>query len=264
MKFSHIFFVLSFLFRACVTSSTTPEPIPDKPQPPSPVDPSQLCESFLEDFSGQLNSCLEQNIRTSRTDFRYYTAFPSVSERNTLVMLLRIDPTDAAGIKRGPALSSVRGCYYGSYSVRMRVPNTIKAQPDLGVCVSMNLVDEDSQMGISYEVRLSSPKEVYAIYAETVDTFEPVGFNANSKFYEYGIDWSENKIVWWLRFPNNEKTIIKEEKNEKYKTPLSFSFNYYHSKLKPISGRPTSIQPPLYAYELELDYMKYIPFKNEE
>lgn len=258
------FVVFSVLLYAC-TPSAKPDTSEDSGKKPSTPDvPVELSDAISETFSGQLSSLLECNIRTAREDFRYFTAFPSISERDSRVMLLRIDPSDAAGIKRGPAISSVDKCSYGSYSARFRVPNTLKAQPDLGVCASIGLYEEGDS-AISMEVRLSDPDAIYLLYADTEEIVRPAGFNANSRFYEYGIDWHKDKIIWWLRSSKNgEKVVVKEIDNAVFKTPLDFSFNYYYSKLKPVENRPNSIQAPLYAYELELDNMNYTPFEDEK
>ncbi len=263
MKRSITLVVLSVLLYACTPSANLDKSDDSGQKPSTPDVPVELSDAICEDFSGQLSSLLECNIRTIREDFRYFMSFPSISERDSRVMLLRIDPTDAAGIKRGPAISSVDKCSYGSYSARFRVPNTLKAQPDLGVCASIGLYDGDN--AIIMEVRLSDPYAIYLLYADKEEIVRPASFNANSKFYEYGIDLYKDKIIWWLRSSKNmAKMVVKESDNSSFATPLDFSFNYYYSKLKPVENRPNSIQAPLYAYELELDEMNYTPFDDEK
>ncbi len=260
MKSASLVVLCLILFSSCRHSAEVVNP---DPTPPAPDVPVVLSGPINEDFTGQMSSLLKCNVRTGRDDFRYYPAFPSISERKSKVMLLRIDPSDAAGIKRGPAVCSEDKCWYGSYSVRFRVPNTILSQPDLGVCASMNLVGE--QTSLSVEVRLSEPNSIYLLYGEEETIISPDDFNANSKFYEYGIDWTSDKIEWWLRRSSDaQKTILMEKYNDDVNVPMSLSFNYYYSKLKPVKNRPTSIQAPLYAYELELDNMNYTPYDDEK
>lgn len=242
---------------ACSTTSRD-EPETPAPKPPTPEKPVVLSKPISEDFSGQMSSLVECKIRTVREDFRYFPQFPSFSERNKKVMLLRIDPTDAAGINRGPSISSKDMCHYGTYSIKFRAPKTIDAQPNLGACVGLTLTDDDRQVAL--EVRLSDPDALYLVYNDREKVVRPTNFHAYLKSYIYGIDWSVFDIVWWMKEKEDgEKIILGEELNEDFKKPSVFSFNYYHSKIKPVENKPASIQATYYAYEVELSSMKYIP-----
>lgn len=245
------------LLCACNTPADPVDPVvPPSPDPePEPV---ELSAAISEDFSGELSPLLALNIRTVREDFRYFNSFPSFSERGTEVMLMRIDPSDAAGIRRGPSITSGKKCFYGSYCARFRVPGTLKAQPNLGVCASLTLTDGDAQLAL--EVRLSDPKAVYLVFPGGEEEVRPSGFNAATGFHIYGIDWNEDSVVWWLKTSGeSEKLVLKEIPSECFRNPAYCSFNYYYSKLKPVKSNPNSIQAPLYPYELELDRFTYTP-----
>lgn len=238
---------------------------PKDPESEKPVDPPipqiELSESFSELFTSDDLNQVATRIRSTREDFRYYNNFPSITDRNKTVMMLRIDPLDAAGIKRGATISAKKQCFYGSYSACLRLPNTTKVQPDLGACAALVLANEEKEIAV--ELRLSDPTSVYVLSPEE-EHVKLNNFNANSKFYIYGIDWTESTIVFWVKYSDNaEKTILKEMSNENFKDPATYSFNYYHSKLKPVTGRPNSLQAPLYPYELELDRLEYASIEKK-
>lgn len=250
---------VAVLLCACNSPADPVSPVePPTPDPDPEPEPVELSTAISEDFSGELSPLLDMNIRTAREDFRYFSSFPSFTERGTEVMLMRIDPSDAAGIKRGPSVTSNKKCLYGSYSTRFRVPGTLKAQPNLGVCASLTLTDNEAQLAL--EVRVSDPTAVYLVFPDGEDVVRPDGFNASTAFHIYGIDWSEDSILWWLKTSEkSEKIVIKEIPSESFTNPAYYSLNYYYSKLKPVKGNPNSIQAPLYPYELELDQMSYAP-----
>lgn len=242
----------------CSCSSASKEN-PDKPDPenPAPVNP-ELSTAISEDFSVQMSSVVECNIRPLRHDFRYYPQFQSITERNKKVMFLRIDPTDAPGINRGPSISSKKKCHYGSYSVNFRAPNAANVQPNLGVCAGLYLTQDDKQ--VSLEIRLSDPEAIYLVLGDEEFVVRPEGFRSYSEFYAFGIDWSLFDIVWWMKTADsNKKVVLKDVVNNSFREPAVFSFNYYHSKLKPAENKPLSVQVPYYPYELELSKMEYKP-----
>ena len=243
----------------------TPAAEPEDPVPgpdPDPEIPTVLSRAFTEDFSSATLEYVTCNERTTREDFRYFPAFPSISERNGTVLLLRIDPSDAAGIKRGPSVSADEYCWYGTYSSRLRVPKTTAVQANAGLCCSLTLTAESSTVVL--EIRPSDPSAVYAVYQDKEEAIYPAGLSAESKFYIYGMDWSAERIIWWMQTSENaEKTVLKDLENDFFKYPAQFSLNYYHSKLKPVKDNPSAIQAPLYAYELEVDWLKYLPSEDE-
>ena len=98
---------------------------------------------------------------------------------------------------------------------------------------------------------------------ESVTAPEIKGFNPAGRFYIYGIDWSEEKISWWIKTsPSSEKTIIAESTDNVPVEPLRFEIRLYHSKLYPAQGNSASTQAPLYPYETEIDWAAYLPSVN--
>ena len=242
----------------CACNNASEEPDVPAPNPPSPEKPVVLSKPISEDFSGKMSSLVECKTLVVRDDFRYFPEFPSFTERNKKVMLLRIDLIDAAGINRGPSISSKDKCHYGTYSVNFRAPKTIDAQPDLGACVGLTLTDDDRQVAL--EVRLSDPDALYLVFGDEEFVVRPEGFHAYSQFYTFGIDWSLVDVVWWMKTSENgKKIVLKDMLNTTFRNPATFSFNYYFSKIKPVENKPLSVQAPYYAYEVELSTMDYAP-----
>ena len=119
---------------------------------------------FTEDFSGEVSEPLEFVYRTTREDFRFFSGVPSYTERNTDILMLRIDPADQAGSDRGAVVLSRNYTFYGTYSVRIRVPDIRKAQPDVAALADFSVRYEDPSFGyneIAIEWRIADPEILY-------------------------------------------------------------------------------------------------------
>lgn len=250
----------------------TPEPEPEPEEPK--VKEVPLMAAFTEEFSARQPESFGFTRHDTRPDYRYYSGFPSLSETGKTILMLRIDPSDAAGADRGCILTSRDYTYYGSYSARIRIPDTAGAQPKLGVCADFSLRDDDPEFGLdecTLSFRLADPKNVYLRTlrgdpgtepraVESVAAPSVKSFNAASRFYIYGMDWTEGKVVFWMQEKSSsEKTILSECTENVPSQPLRLEFRYYYSKLYPAQGDASTVQAPLYPFELELDWVKYTP-----
>lgn len=276
---------LAFLLvPACIEKPDPPvpdDPIPDEPETPEvPVEPEKpkdkevtLMAEFSEEFSERDSEFFDFSRRSSGDDFRFYPGFPSLSESGNTILMLRLDPKDASGT--GSVITSKNYTFYGSYSVRLRIPDISSVQAKLGACVDFALCDDDEVYGvdeISISLRLADRQGVYAAYSHTdADGGNPVsvnnaivpelsGFNAASKYYIYGIDWSSDKISWWFKSkPSDEKTILAETADNVPSQPLRLQLRFYHSDRHPARDNDAATQAPYYPYELEADWIKYTP-----
>lgn len=130
----------------------------------SPFKEVTLAAKFKEDFSEKSSSFLRFDPKSIGDDFRYYSGHPSLSENNTKIMMMRVDPTDGEGWGKGPQITTKDYTFYGSYSARMRVPNTKKAQKNLGAVAGLYTYDVDAEFGhseIDIELRISDPTIIY-------------------------------------------------------------------------------------------------------
>lgn len=120
--------------------------------------------AFIENFTKSTSEFFNYNIRRSGYDFRYYSGIPSLSERGTDVMMLRMDTTDVAGAGRGPEIGSKELTHFGTYSARIRVPDVTRVQPNLGAVVGYFTYRMDPVHGLSeidYEWLIADPEIIY-------------------------------------------------------------------------------------------------------
>ncbi len=237
-----------------------------------------LMSTFTEDFSSRDSEYFTFAYHQTGDDFRYYPGFPSMTENGKDILMLRLDPSDKEGEENGSVLSSKDYVYYGSYSARIKLPSISSVQPNLGACAMLSLRDDHPTWGydeVSLELRLADKKNIYLqlVHQEPGDgscptTSESVkkpsigSFNADSKYYIYGIDWSEKKITWWLKTSTSSSKTTLYELTENVPTqPLRLEFRMFHSKKRPAQDKSSSTQAPLYPYELEIDWIKYTPSK---
>lgn len=253
------------------------DPDPEKPIP----EVVELMEAFTEEFDSDGKSNF--NYREKAEDFRYYPAFPSLSESDKKILMLRLDPSAPAGRAEGAELSSKECTYYGSYSIRLRLPDITKAQPKLGAAFAFNVEGSDSRCGITriqMQWRPANPKVLYLSTAtgdETdPETFEQAidltqgsiptikDFNAASRFYIYGFDWHEDHLDWWISSTTVEnKTVLLSLDHDIPIVPGYLCAGFYHSSDVPAYKIDGSTQAPKYPFELEIDSISYSPFDHE-
>lgn len=180
MKTRHILLLAGLLLAGGCGEEYTPLP-PAPPPPPPAVDvPGEeeeeepeneipfkdvsIYPKFQEDFS-ETSSFLRFAAKANGgEDFRYYSAYPSLSATNTKVMMMRIDPADGEGWGKGPQVITKDYTFYGTYSARMRVPDIRKAQKNLGAAAGLYVHDIDEKYGcsaIDFELRIADPTKVY-------------------------------------------------------------------------------------------------------
>ncbi len=96
---------------------------------------------------------------------------------------------------------------------------------------------------------------------------EPIeGYNAAERFYTYGFDWLPDRLIWWIEHPETgEKVVLWDYTGTTPdfsgipNNPTHYRLNFWHTNNWPVQTNPHSIEPPLYPYELEVDWMKYVP-----
>ncbi|MBQ7811780.1 MAG: glycoside hydrolase family 16 protein [Bacteroidales bacterium] len=182
MKHRFLLLAVALLVAACDGKYTPPAPAP----PPPPLSPEQgkpdnggegggealetpfkdvtLTSAFQEDFSEAASFLRFSPKANGGEDFRYYSAHPSLSEKNATVMMMRIDPTDAEGWGKGPQVITKDYTFYGSYSARIRVPDIRKAQKNIGAAAGLYVHDADEKFGLSaidMEIRIADPTKIH-------------------------------------------------------------------------------------------------------
>ena len=119
---------------------------------------------FMREFTETFSGSRPQYFNTGGSAPRYFCGVPSLSEKDTDVMLLRIQPTDPAGAGRGPEISTSKSTHFGTYSARIRVPDVKGAQPNVGVVVGYFTYRFTRGFGLSeidFEWLIADPTLIY-------------------------------------------------------------------------------------------------------
>lgn len=279
--YRHILICALLAVAGCGHGSVLPDPVsngptydPKEDTHPTPADKDvTLMNAFEEGFDAASSDHFTAVRRATGGDFRYYPAFPSFTESGSTVLMLRLDPSVSAGPENGAVMLGNGHTTFGSYSVRVRMPDIVSVQPRAGACVEFSLEDSDEAFGddaIAVYLRIADQKHIYVRQYHkdaqlTVDDDAAIGptlasFNCATKFYIYGIDWSPEKLSWWYKTsPNAAKKVLAETSENVPQQPLRPVFRFYHSKVHPASGNTSATQAPNYPYEMEVDYITYAP-----
>ena len=222
----------------------TLNPGPVIPDPgPTPVDVT-LMETFTENFDAKTSELFTYQKSSVRPDFRYYPAFPSLSESGKTILMLRLDTKDAAG--EGALVGANGYIDKGSLSIRMRTPDVASVQSNVGSCAELSLLDPDGKENVVLTLKLSEPGKVYI--NESAYTPDISGFKANSIFYIYGLDWTDESFSLWIKTGvNADKVVVADLSENLPTTPLRPILRFYTP-----SGKL-----PLYPYELEVNWISY-------
>jgi len=163
----------------------------DKPEKEFIPKDVPLHSAFTEDFSDTDSKYFKFKPKTGGDDFRYYSGHPSLSARNTKVLMMRIDPDVPAGSGQGSCVISDDYTFYGTYSSAIRIPDIRKAQPDIGAAVNFMVSDEDPDYGIcevGFEWRPANPEILYVFTASgdrtSPDTIRRAMNLADGSIYE--------------------------------------------------------------------------------
>ncbi len=229
------------------------KPQPGKDTTETPVE-YELAASFCQTFDAPEPENFGFRLQQGRDDFRYFSAFPSLSERETDILLLRLDPGDAAGAAGGPRVAMDSLTFLGSYSVRAKMPDIsrLKAKPD--VTVEFGLSDKSAAKDdccIFIRWKLSSLGTViYGTRGGEKTAASPIrNFDSASGFYEYGFDWNANSLEWWIIDPGTRtRTVIGKTSDRSLilQTPAYISAGAFHTSAA-----------PKYPFEIEIDSISY-------
>lgn len=99
------------------------------------------------------------------------------------------------------------------------------------------------------------------------ETVSPIdNYDASSKFYTYGFDWYNDRIVWWMIHPGTgEKFILWDYHGSLTGIPQNhthYRMNFWHTNEWAVETNPDSKEKPTNPYELEVDWMSYDPLKK--
>ena len=91
-------------------------------------------------------------------------------------------------------------------------------------------------------------------------------YDASSQFYTYGFDWRSDQLRWWMINPETADTVtLWDYQGSKLGIPQhasKYRMNFWHTKEWAVEGNPYSLEKPNYPFELEVDWMEYVPGTN--
>ena len=199
-------------------------------------------KAFIEDFDKEESKYFIQrrDRREEATDFRYFPANTSLSEKGTDVMLYRIDPDDPAGAGRGPEIISKHYTSYGTYSARIRIPDVTKVQPNVGAVVgyfTYNMEKGKSLSEIDWEWLIADPEIVYiGTWTGPRGNLQRIGRTINlaegkiySTIYRSGKDGNINHDLTGLQ--NQPETVPAIEGFNAAERFYTYGFDWYPDRL---------------------------------
>lgn len=105
----------------------------------------------------------------------------------------------------------------------------------------------------SLEGRQNMPETILAIE----------NYDASAQFFTYGFDWESERIRWWMIHPETADTVtLWDYQGSKLGIPQhasKYRMNFWHTQDWSVEGNPNSLEKPKYPFELEVDWMEYIP-----
>ncbi|WP_035455799.1 glycoside hydrolase family 16 protein [Algoriphagus terrigena] len=91
------------------------------------------------------------------------------------------------------------------------------------------------------------------------------GFDASAQFHTYGFDWHPDRIRWWMLHPATADTVVLwDYQGEKGipQHPSRYRMNFWHTDNWAVETNPNSLEKPEKRFELEVDWMEYVPLKK--
>ncbi len=121
-------------------------------------------DAFIENFNGPESPYFEFHTSGIGADFTREFGKTSGSDPETRILSFKIDPEDSAGAGRGPEIISNHFTHFGTYAVRLKVPDVRETQPDVGAVVGYFTYHRDKKEGLSeidYEWLIADPEVIY-------------------------------------------------------------------------------------------------------
>lgn len=120
--------------------------------------------SFKEDFNTSASKYFEHRTGGNGAEFTWAFGVDSPNEPGTKILSFKLDPNDPAGAGRGPEVTSKNFTHFGTYAARLKVPDVMDVQPDVGAVVGYFTYHMDTVVGLSeidIEWLLADPEIIY-------------------------------------------------------------------------------------------------------
>lgn len=225
------------------------------------VKAQQFHDSFFEDFNNSTSEYFRHGTGGIGADFTWTYGVDSPSEAGTKILSLKIDPNDNASPWQGPNLSSNNFTHFGTYSMRIKIPDVKEIQPDVGAVVGFFTYTMHNQLGISeidFEWLIADPEIIYIgawtgqdgdlkRIGRTINLAKGIIYNSNYRELKTGITTSLTGIQ------NQPETIPEIEDYNASSQFYTYGFDWYPDRLKWWLVHPeTSEKIVLWDYQGEL------------
>ena len=125
---------------------------------------TKLANSFKEDFNDSTLKNFRWGSTGTKSDFKWNSGVTSSIEPATKILSLKLDPDERPGAGRGPEIITNEFTHFGTYSARLKVPNVVGIQPNVGAVVGYFTYHMDSIAGLSeidFEWLIADPTVIY-------------------------------------------------------------------------------------------------------
>lgn len=130
----------------------------------SKPDKSNFHNSFIEEFDQKSSNFFTHHTGGKGADFTWKMGTVSLTEPDTKILELMLDPEDEAGAGKGAELVSNKFTYYGTYAARLKTPDPRDIQANVGAVVGYFTYREDNEFGLSeidFEWLIADPHIIY-------------------------------------------------------------------------------------------------------
>jgi hypothetical protein len=200
---------------------------------------TKLPGSFTENFEDSTLKNFRWGSAGTKADFKLKSGVNSSIEPNTKIILLKMDTADRAGAGRGPEIISNDFTHFGTYSARLKVPNAVAIQPNVGAVVGYFTYHMDSIAGLSeidFEWLLADPTIIYIgtwtgprgqlkRIGRTINMAKGIIYNTN---YREGHQGARTPLTGAQNQPETIKAIEGYDASLKFYT---YGFDWYPNRI---------------------------------
>ncbi|MDQ3233148.1 MAG: glycoside hydrolase family 16 protein [Pseudobdellovibrionaceae bacterium] len=106
-------------------------------------------------------------------------------------------------------------------------------------------------------------KSLDGVEAQPTSVTAIPGYDASQGFYEYGFDWSEDAVTWWMRDPKSQEKIIlwdyRGPKERLTQRSAHLLVNTWHSSTWAPEDTPDALEAPQTDLVMEVDWVHACP-----
>lgn len=121
-------------------------------------------DTFKEEFSSRKSEFFRYGSTGKKAGFKSKSGIKSSEKDESKILSFKLNPKDEAGPGKGPEIISRKFTHFGTYSTRLKVPDSRAIQPNVGAVVGYFTYHDDSEKGLSeidFEWLIADPEVIY-------------------------------------------------------------------------------------------------------